>query len=249
VPRLWILPDLDMGSQLAALILAAARKRNLFTRQALPYERAHLTRLAGGFETHLATVLSKNRLKDVRRTLRRLQEVGTIALEHVEEPAQMQHRLEDFLALEHAGWKGAKGTSFLSRLDDAGFARAAYAAPLAAMDSLLLDGKPVAMKLSIRNGDCAFTPKITYDEAHRKLGPGMALEYLLIEAFYASGQPGSVDAAATAEGHSALNFFNDHKAMATLIIGKTNWQVQLAGWLFERRERLKFWLRKVRPAH
>jgi CelD/BcsL family acetyltransferase involved in cellulose biosynthesis len=239
VRPVWTLNDFDMGTPLAELILDGVMARDMSALQVNTYERAFLTRLPEGFEAHLETVLSKNRLKDVRRTMRRLQEVGTIALEHVRDSARMRQRLEDFLALEHAGWKGEKGTSFLSDPTDAEFARRAYVAPFAAMDSLLLDGKPVAMKLYIRTGDTAFTPKIAYDETHKKLGPGMALEYLLIEEFYRSGQPAAVDAAATAEGHSALNFFNGQKHMATLIVGRTGWQARLLAWLLETREKLK----------
>lgn len=236
---LWAFPDLEMDSSLAELILDGVLARQMAVRQANAYGRAFLTRLPGGFEAHLETVLSKNRLKDVRRTMRRLQEVGTLALEHVTDRARLRRRLEDFLVLEHAGWKGEKGTSFLSRPADAEFARQAYVAPFAAIDSLLLDGKPIAMKLSIGTGETAFTPKICYDESHKKLGPGMALEYLLIEAFYKDGQPHAVDAAATAEGHSALNFFNSQKQVATLVVGRSGWQVRLLAWLFEAREKFK----------
>jgi len=236
---LWTLPDIDLGTPLAELIFDGVLVRQMSAQSVTPYERAFLTRLPGGFESHLETVLSKNRLKDVRRTMRRLQEVGTIVIEHVDDGPRLRKRLEDFLGLEHGGWKGELGTSFLSNSADAAFAREAYMAPLAAMDSLLLDGEPIAMKLSIRTGDTAFTPKIAYDETHKKLGPGMALEYLLIEQFYRSGDPGAVDAAATAEGHSALNFFNAHKQMATLIVGRSAWQVRLLAWLFDTREKLK----------
>ncbi len=236
---LWMLPNVDLGTPLTTLIRDGARARGMSAQPVTPYQRAFLTRLPEGFEAHLETVLSKNRLKDVRRTMRRLEELGTIALEHAGASAQLKDRLEDFLRLEHAGWKGEKGTSFLSNPIDTDFARLAYVPPLAAIDSLLLDGKPIAMKLSIRTGETAFTPKIAYDETHKKLGPGMALEYLLIEEFYRSGQPGAVDAAATAEGHSALNFFNGEKQMATLIVGRRSWQVGLLAWLLEGRERLK----------
>lgn len=239
IKSVWTFNDFDMGTPLAELILDGAMARDISALQVNPYERAFLTRLPEGFEAHLETVLSKNRLKDVRRTMRRLQEVGTLALEHTVDSASMRRRLEDFLELEHAGWKGEKGTSFLSNATDAGFARQAYVAPFAAMDSLLLDGKPVAMKLYIRTGDTAFTPKITCDETHKKLGPGMALEYMLIEKFYRSDLPAAVDAAATAEGHSALNFFNGQKHMATLIVGRAGWRVRLLAWLFEAREKLK----------
>lgn len=251
-PRgIWTLPDIDMHSPLVDLILDHARSRGMSAVSVMPYERAMLTRQPGSFEAHLQTVLSKNRLKDVRRTMRRLQEAGTLTHEHAEDRERLQQRIEDFLRLEHAGWKGRMGTSHLSKPDDAAFARQAYAqgpAGFAAIDTLLLDGAPLAIKLSIRTGPTAFTPKIAYDERHRKLGPGMALEYLLIEEFYRSGDPLAVDAAATAEGHSALEFFNARKSMATLILGRRDWQVRLLATLFRRREQLKAWLKARKAA-
>lgn len=245
-PALWAFDDVDLDCAVFQRLRMQVSGRGLHWAVANPYERAYLTRLEGGLEAHLSQVLSKNRLKDVRRTMRRLGEAGRIELEHVEDEARLPGRLEDFLRLENAGWKGEMGTSFLSRAADAAFARQSYVAGLAAMDSLLLDGAPIAMKLSIRTGGTAFTPKIAYDEAYKKLGPGMALEYMLIEAFYASDRLDAVDAAATAEGHSALNFFNNHKSMATVIVGRRRWQVDLLVWLHQMRERLKLAVLKAK---
>src|SRR5690606_27480329 len=129
-----------------------------------------------------------------------------------------------------------------SNADHAAFARAAYAPCLASMASLLLDGQPIAMKLFIQRGDIAFSTKIAYDERHKKLCPGMALEYLLIEGFYEERRFEAVDAAATAEGHSALNFFNTQKPMATVILGRSSWQVGLLARLHNARQALKFWV-------
>lgn len=239
IAGLWAFADVDTCSPTMLLLAQAAKAKGLCSQIVIPYERAYLSRLEGGFEAHLNQVLSKNRLKDVRRTMRRLDEVGTVELEHVSEAPALAQRLEQFLELEHSGWKGEQGTSFLSHATDAQFARAAYIEGLAAIDSLLLDGKPIAMKLSIRTGRTAFTPKIAYDESFKKLGPGMALEYLLIEAFYASDALDGVDAAATAEGHSALNFYNTHKAMGTAIVGRRHWQVNVLARLHEGRKALK----------
>lgn len=242
VPGLWSFPDIELTSPFMTLVNAGIAEHGLTITSVHPYERAFLTRLDGGFDAHLSEVLSKNRLKDVRRTMRRLGEVGTITLEFATEKDHFQQRLEDFLALEHAGWKGEMGTSFLSKPDDAAFARAAYVPGLSSMASLLLDGKPIAMKLFIQTGKIAFSPKIAYDEAYKKLGPGMALEYMLIEDFYAERRFDAVDAAATAEGHSALNFFNNHKPMATVILGRSGWQVSLLARLHLAREALKSWV-------
>jgi CelD/BcsL family acetyltransferase involved in cellulose biosynthesis len=245
VPAVWAFGDVDTASPLAQLMVKTSSAQSLHSQIAVPYERAHLTRLEGGFEAHLAQVLSKNRLKDVRRTMRRLGEAGAITLEHVEDDdAALAGRLEDFLTLEHSGWKGAAGTSFLSNPIHAGFARTAYVKGFAAIDSLLLDGKPIAMKLSIRQGETAFTPKIAYDEAYKKLGPGMALEYLLIEAFYGAETLRDVDAAASEDSHSALNFFNAQKSMGTLIIGRKRQTVWLLAALHNGRKLAKIKLKE-----
>lgn len=238
-PAIWSFADLDTGSALALPLQEAAAANGLHWRVVAPYERAHLSRLEGGFEVHLNQVLSKSRLHDVRRTMRRLGEAGSFSLEHVREGEAFRQRLEEFLRLEHSGWKGTQGTSFLSHTDDADFARAAYRPGFAALDSLLFEGKPIAMKLSIRTGRTAFTPKIAYDESFKKLGPGMALEYLLVQEFYRSDTLAGIDSASTAEGHSALNFFNNRKAMGTVLVGRRAWQVNLLAKLYDARKALK----------
>jgi CelD/BcsL family acetyltransferase involved in cellulose biosynthesis len=237
----WVLRHLTMDAPLARLIMDGAAARGFAVEKLLPYQRAVLTRLPGGFEAHLEAVLSKNRLKDVRRTMRRLAELGTLTFEHAEAPELVNDRIEDFLTLEHSGWKREQGTSILSSAEDAEFFRRAYRASEAnrgfvTVDTLLLDGQPIAMKLSLRSGETAFTPKIAYDETHRKLGPGMALEYKLLEAFYAAAQPLSVDAAATAAGHSALGFFNEQHEVAILVFGASRWQVKLFVAAYKARE-------------
>jgi CelD/BcsL family acetyltransferase involved in cellulose biosynthesis len=243
---LWAFADVHLDAPLIALMRQGAEARGLAVATALPYERAFLTRIDGGLEAHLKQVLSKSRLANVRRTSRRLSEAGTIELEHVEEKGLFEQRLEQFLALEHAGWKGAMGTSLLSNDTDAAFARQAYRVGLAAMDSLLLDGKPIAMKLSIRTGGTAFMPKIAYDEGYRNLAPGMTLEYKLVEDFYASDRLEAVDAAATAKGHAMLDFFNNQRPMALLIIGRHAWQVSLLAHLHRLREASKLKLNEMK---
>jgi hypothetical protein len=238
-PGLWAFADLDTSSAVSVLLQQAATAKGLHWRIAIPYKRAHLTKQAGSFENHLHQVLSKNRLHDVRRTMRRLGEAGQFELEHVTDGDAFAARLEDFLRLEHSGWKGTQGTSFLSRPQDATFARAAYRPGLATLDSLLFNSKPIAMKLSICTGRIVYTPKIAYDESFKKLGPGMALEYLLIESFFAGDSIDGVDSSATSDSHSALNFFDAVKPMGTVIVGRHKWQADLLARLHDGRKALK----------
>lgn len=247
----WALRNVDTSSPLVRMMVAAAEVRGMHVARVLPYPRAILTRAHGGLDAHVAAVLSKNRLKDVRRTLRRLDELGTIEVERATAPDHLARRLEDFLRLEHAGWKREAGTSMLARQPTAEFARRAFANSAGSpafcrIDSLLLDGRPIAMKLSIRSGRIAFTPKIAYDETYRKLGPGMALEFRLLEAFFSDREIDAVDAAATADAHSSLNFFDAQAEMATLIVGADALPVKLLAASYVGRERLKALLARHR---
>jgi CelD/BcsL family acetyltransferase involved in cellulose biosynthesis len=242
----WALRQAELQSDFANLLLRRAAERGITVAAVNVYDRAFLTHIQGGFDAHVSQVLSKNRLKDLRRTSRRLEEMGTLTLERTSSVAETEARLADFLALEHSGWKREQGTSILSNSVHAEYARRAYVGEGVTYDTLLLDGRPIAMKLTIRDGRTAFTPKIAYDETLRKLGPGMVLEYKLLEAFYSQSEVDGIDAAATAQDHSALNFFNTTKRVGTMILGRSRFQVRLLAETYEFRE--KFMPRPPRPS-
>lgn len=236
-PAFWVLGNFDSGGPLKGLIEASAASRGLATRLVVPYPRPHLTGLPGGMAAHASEVIAKGRLKDIQRNLRRLREMGEVVFERATVPALVRSRLEQFLAMEQAGWKGQGGTAFMSDERHADFARRAFAGAagmegLASIDSLLLDGQPIAMSINIASGNTAFTPKCTYDEDLRKYGPGLALEYLIVERFYAAGEYDDMDAATTTGGHLVLGLWDAQKPMGRLIVGPAGWRTDLlaAGW-------------------
>src|SRR5262249_4407605 len=55
--------------------------------------------------------IGKKRGKEFKRLRRRLAEVGPVAFEVARSPAAVTAALQDFLALEAKGWKGAAGTA------------------------------------------------------------------------------------------------------------------------------------------
>lgn len=224
VPRFWKFPHVDCSGPFARLLSEAAAAAGLVTLRAHGYERPLLTRQAEGFEHHVETVLGRKRAKEIQRALRRLREMGELTFERATEPRTVHERVEQFLALEHSGWKGAQGTSFLSRPDHARFARHAYGGGaggmgLASVDSLLLDGLPIAMSVNIGRGGAVFTPKCAFDETYRRFGPGLVLEYLVIEAFYADETVSQMDASTTADNHVVAGLWNASKPMGTLVLG------------------------------
>lgn len=253
LPKILMLGHVHLDSALMALIDALAPDHGMERLSTNPYPRAYLTKAAGSFEAHIDTVFSKNRLKDIKRTLRRLNEMGTVRLESVTEPEAVRARLEDFLKLENSGWKGEGGTSFAADTGHADFARLAYGGlpgreGLTQVDTLLVDGRPIAANITIRTQGTAFTPKIAYDEELRKLSPGLARDYLIIEAFYANPDQSGMDSAATNANSVLLGMWDQQRMIGTAILGPKGWRTRLAATVSTQyralRERAKKLLRR-----
>lgn len=221
--RRWIFPHVPVDGPFAALLAECAADSGYETRCIKLYDRPVLVRDPGGFAAHVDRVIGKKRKKDLDRNFRRLNEAGTVAFERATDPDLVASRLEDFLRLEAKGWKGRKGTAFLSRHSDARFARAAFSGGgdgvEISIDSLLLNDAAVACSLNLKIGETIFTPKCTYDEDLRKYSPGLLLEYLVIEEFYRDREVRYMDSAVTINDHVISNFWNETQVMGTLILG------------------------------
>jgi CelD/BcsL family acetyltransferase involved in cellulose biosynthesis len=229
IPRRWRFAHIDLDCGFARLCGQHLESAQFDLTPLMRYQRARLRRLSGGFEVHVKTVLSKSRAKDIQRTLRRLQELGQVEFERASEPGQVSQRLEDFLAIEHSGWKGAAGTSFLSHPDHARFLRDAMSANAAVtIDSLLLDGRPIAVSVNLQAAGTVFTPKCAYDEAYRRFSPGLILEYLVIEAFYEQDDELDMDSATTIDGHLVQGLWNDKRTMGMVLVGPSDLQTKVA---------------------
>lgn len=221
LPLHWAFPHIDFNGPFANAITRVAARRGLRTLQTRRYMRPVLTRMDEGFHSFMRNVVGPGRDKDLARRLRRLREIGEVRFERATDPMLVAQRVEDFLQIENAGWKGKRRTSFLAREDDARFARLAFTAEngFTSVDSLLLDGTPIAMVVNISTGPSLFTAKCAFDEKYRKFAPGLVLEYLAIEHFYSGVPYEEVDAATSVDGHMLLGFWNSAKPMGTLIVG------------------------------
>lgn len=244
VPARWSLPHLDLEGPFMRLAGRLATERGVTLLPVCPYQRARLRRLPGGFAEHISTAISKRRVKDIQRTLRRLGECGEVTFERARDPELVARRIEDYLRLENAGWKGSAGTAFLADPVHASFARQAYgghgaASGLATVDSLLLDGQPIAISINIQAGSRAFTPKCAFDESYRRYSPGLLLEYLVIEAFYSDESCKDMDAATTVDGHVVQDLWNAETTMATVIVGPRGWQTAALAKVHAQGEALK----------
>ena len=140
------------------------------------WERAVLR--PGSGRAGLAALSAKG-AKELRRQRRRLAEAGSLAYAVAHEGDALREGVERFLALEAAGWKGRAGTAVLARPERTAFVRAMTRLlarrALCRVDTLTLDGVPIAMALLLRAGGTASLWKIAYREDLARLSPGVQL--------------------------------------------------------------------------
>ena len=169
--------------------------------------------------------LSGKRLRDMRRRERRLQERGTLALEQAEDGERLARALEDFLALEAAGWKGRAGTAASQNESERDFIQRAVAA-LGRDDKVLIHrlraaGKVIAATITLKSGDTAWGWKVSYDEAYAEYSPGVLAVAGLSETLLADPAIAQVDSCAAAGDPMASVLWSERLTMADWLFTPT----------------------------
>ena len=147
-----------------------------------------LLRPRASAEDYLAEALPAHSRHELRRLERRLSERGRLDYSECS-PGETAQWIEEFVALEAAGWKGRRGSALGStEANRVFFTRAAAEAARRGRLMILalrLDGRAVAMKLNFLAGEGSYAFKIAYDEAFRRYSPGTLLEAENIRRFHA----------------------------------------------------------------
>lgn len=117
---------------------------------------------------------------NLRRRAKRLAELGAPSVRRVSGAAGLDAVVDEFLALEAAGWKGARGTAIARDPRLVAFYRAmardAAARGTLAVRALDLDGRAVAVHLGLVHGGAYHLPKTAYDERLGAASPGQLLQ-------------------------------------------------------------------------
>ncbi len=130
--------------------------------------------------------VSSKFLANLGRRMRRLQGMGAVSIRRVgaleaglEDGQALARCLEQFFALEAAGWKGRRGTAIAQDPRTLAFyrglARAAAREGWLALRALELDGRPVAMHFGLVHRGVYSLPKPAYEEALGACSPGQLL--------------------------------------------------------------------------
>jgi CelD/BcsL family acetyltransferase involved in cellulose biosynthesis len=184
LPGLVLLPLLAEDGPFAAALAAIVRRAQMPCADFARHYRALLAPREDRSH-YLEHALSAHRHRELRRTGRRLADLGALLFTAVTEPAAVAAQVDDFLALEASGWKGKAGTAAAHHDELRTFfktaLRALAAEGKAGIDRIMFDGRPIAAAITLKSGDTAWYWKTAYDEKFARYAPGMLLTAALTE--------------------------------------------------------------------
>lgn len=188
-------------------------------------------------------VSGKNRANLARRRRKLAAELGTVlAFDRGCASNDFDDALEQFLALESAGWKGRGGSAVSQRENHTQFARDTLRAfaedKRLVFLSLEAPGQTVAQSLSLLAGRGQFGFKKAYDEQWARCSPGALLDVEVLEHFHRADELEFIDTCSDPR-KSPTDFFGDRRPMHDTVI-PTSWMGRRAvPWAFPRLARMR----------
>ncbi len=156
--------------------------RDRFRYRPLQEERAILQSSLGG-EAYINATMRKKKRKEYKRLQNRLAEMGHVSYEEFRSGDNFTPWLEEFLTLEHGGWKGKAGSALRSNKTHEKYFLAACTSAAKAnslfMARLCFNDKPIASVIGFLENNILYTIKISFDESFSRFSPGVMLELAL----------------------------------------------------------------------
>lgn len=213
-----VFPDLAEGP-VADAVCAAAEELGRPALVLAGHARAALDRDIDGTDPRAG--LQTRRRKEYARQLRRLGDLGPVVIE-LAPPDRTIAAMEEFLALEAAGWKGRQGTALAMSPATAALARdiAAAMGPSGGcrIAAIRLGGRPVAMLVCLLSGGTAITWKIAHDETLARFSPGAQLMLEAAPLLFAEPGVRRLDSFAAANHPMIDHLWPGRRRLATLVV-------------------------------
>ncbi len=181
------------------------------------FERAALERRPD--DDYVRSTLCGKHFRDLQRKGRKLEsELGDVAfIDRAGDP----QAVDDFLALEAAGWKGEEGTA-LSAGPGAEFFRAICRAFAEAgrlqMLAMQAGDRTVAMQSALIAGDGLFCFKIAYDESLGRFSPGTQLMAETASEFHRRSDLQWVDSCSKPNSEPIERLWPDRRRLSTVLV-------------------------------
>lgn len=179
------LDKLNAAGATAQLLSSVMAERGASWHEEVRIERACLMP-AGAGSSRWRQHVPASRLRDHERQWRRLAALGRASWHYLRGTEVEDRMIETFIDLEHAGWKGAEGTSLRSDPRQATFFRDMIRAFRADGDvfftELRLEDEVIASTCNLRSGRDGFAFKVCFDPRYSKYGPGILNELGFLKA-------------------------------------------------------------------
>jgi CelD/BcsL family acetyltransferase involved in cellulose biosynthesis len=222
LPHIVRIGSLDATGPVAAIFAALLAQRGFPSAQIETRLRPALFKPLSGCG---ASQLSASRAKALRKRHRRLGLLGVVAITRHDSADDMAAAVEEFIALEGSGWKAHRsshGQAILRSPSVTTFFRTAVTM-LAAhhrsrITALRLDGRAIAMQLTVYSGQTAFTWKTAYDESLRALSPGLLLHQQITAMLLADPEVSAADSCCHDDTGYMAEFWDGRRAVSDLLI-------------------------------
>jgi CelD/BcsL family acetyltransferase involved in cellulose biosynthesis len=250
LPKIVLLPLLNESGPVAQALRAAVERGGGAYAAFGRHQRAAL-QPDGDAAHYVERAIGKKRHKEFQRLRRRLAESGEVAFEVARSPAAVAAALQDFLALEAKGWKGAAGTALIQSPELRRFAEAGVDALArqgqAGVARLVVGSNPIACVVTLQSAGGAWCWKIAYDESLARFSPGVQVMMELTGALLADETVAFADSCAAPDHPMIDHLWRERFAMADLMIGlRPGARFAVACRLESARGRAVVWVRGVR---
>jgi hypothetical protein len=216
------------------------------------HARALIEPRAASGADYLENAMHNRRVKEIRRKERQLAQKGRLERRALAAGDDAARWIDDFLALEAAGWKGQGGTAFASDPAHAAFFRemalGAHAAGRLDMLGLYLDGRPIALKCNLSGGVGSFAFKIAFDESFASQSPGVLLEAFNIDRLHEQQSVRWMDSCAAPEHFMINRLWTERRLIQNLWVATGRAPGDLIVSLMPLLQWLKRKLRGLKPA-
>ena len=163
--------------------------------------------------------LSPRRRRRLRQSAERL---APLTFESVRDPHSLTKALDDYIALEGAGWKGRAGTALGDNAGEVALLHASVAAFGARgqvrIDRLRRDGTTVASAITYLTGTRAWCLKISFSETMARDSPGALLLHRITQALVEDETVGSADSCAPPNFQLAETFWAERMPLAHFLV-------------------------------
>lgn len=173
------LPSMPLDQPLTQALFDLASAENRTAALVMREQRALLQSTLAP-EIYLEQALTAKKRKELRRQHARLAEQGALTFARCETAQDIGPWIDQFLRLEHSGWKGKSGSAMICAPETEALFRTALeqAAALGKLErlTLALDDKPIAMLANFLTPPGSFSYKTAFDEAYARFSPGVLLQ-------------------------------------------------------------------------